>query len=189
MSEPTTRSQEPLGAAAYLLAALAFIPGLGILLGLPSIGWGLLLGARGGRKVVAIAAAGVTLNVLGYAALFYVGVAKKGLFANLESQMAHQDLRKAVLEIEFWRVQHGAYPDSLAQLIPNAADARLAPLYDHSVPPRGGKAPYFFYQRTPEGTHYWLRGRGPDEQPFTADDILPQLPDPERAKTGLLLAR
>ena len=33
---------EPLGAAAYLLAALAFIPGLGILLGLPSIGWGLL---------------------------------------------------------------------------------------------------------------------------------------------------
>jgi hypothetical protein len=147
------------------------------------------LGARGGRKVAAVAAAGVVLNVIGYAALFYVGIAKKDIFADLTGRMAHENLRRAVREVEYWRLQHGSYPDSLAQLASSSVDARLAPLYDHTVNVRDGRAPYFFYERAPDGTHYWLRARGPDEEPFTSDDVLPQLPDSERARTGLLLDR
>jgi hypothetical protein len=189
VTTPSNEAEKPLGLAAYALAILAFIPGMGILLGLPSIGWGLLFASKGGRKVATVAATGVTLNILGYAIIFYLGFAKQGIFKSLEGQMTHDHLHQAMLEIEYWRLQHGQYPDSLAQLLATPADARLAPLYDHTVSLRGTRAPYFYYERAPDGSHYWLRARGPDETPFTQDDIVPQVPDSERARSGLLLER
>ena len=189
VTEPANPPPKPVGMGAYLLAALAFVPGLGVFLGLPSIGWGLLARDRGGIRIALIAAAGVALNILGYAVLFSRLSHADGPFQELKTRLAHDHLRQATLELEYWRTQHGQYPESLAQLIARPEDVRLAPLYDHTVALTDDGAPFFYYRLTDDRGHYWLRALGPDEKPFTADDIIPELSDSERAKTGLLVVQ
>src|SRR4051794_9719636 len=66
LSDQTATPASPLGVVSYLLALLAFLPGIGALLGIPLVGWGLFNISRGGLRVAAIAGVGVTLNILGY---------------------------------------------------------------------------------------------------------------------------
>ena len=189
MANPLTEPKKPLGRLPFVLAALAFIPSLGVLLGIPSIVWGFIERSRGGLKVAAIAATGVALNIIGYSILFYVGFVKKGGFGEARRGLAVMQLRQAVLEVEYWHTQNGHYPDSLAQLASKADSGRTLSLLDPTMMTFGRKGPaFFFYQLASDKSHYWLRSVGPDGQPFTADDILPSLPDSERTKTGLLIA-
>jgi hypothetical protein len=52
----------------------------------------------------------------------------------------------------------------------------------------GGGGRYFHYERV--GTdHYYLRSVGPDGQPFTGDDILPNVEVKPGSKVGVLTAR
>ena len=48
---------------------------------------------------------------------------------------------------------------------------------------------YFFYQLDSSGSFYFLRSVGLDGIPFTADDIVPTIPEDERKKTGPRLKR
>ena len=74
MADPIAEPKKPLGIVPFVLAALAFIPGLGIFLGIPTIVWGFIARSRDGLKVAAIAGTGVALNIVGYGVLFYIGV-------------------------------------------------------------------------------------------------------------------
>ncbi len=49
--------------------------------------------------------------------------------------------------------------------------------------------PNFYYELDPSGSFYYLRSVGPDGIPFTADDIVPNLPKYELSKTGLKLQK
>ena len=94
-----------------------------------------------------------------------------------------------MVQVEYWHLQNGRYPDSLAQLASKADSDRIILLVDPTMMKFGTKgSTYFFYSRSSDKTHYWLRSVGPDGQPFTADDVVPALPDSERMKTGLLVA-
>ena len=61
-------------------------------------------------------------------------------------------------------------------------------VFDPSGAPFSGQPRYFFYERVGDD-HYYLRGLGPDGKPFTADDIVPQIPSAAGSKLGLLVQR
>jgi hypothetical protein len=52
----------------------------------------------------------------------------------------------------------------------------------------GGQPRYFLYERIGQD-HYYLRGLGSDGQPFTPDEIVPQVTSKPSSKAGLLLER
>jgi len=188
MTEPSAEPKKPLGVLPFVLAGLAFIPAFGVLLGIPSIIWGFVTRSRGGLKVAVVAGTGVALNIIGYSILFYMGFAKKGgSFVEARRGLTQMGLRQAVMAIEYWHQQTGHYPDSLGQLVSGDSLGKVF-LYDPNAATPGKQLPFFFYNRSTDRKHYWLRSLGPDGQPFTADDIVPQLPDSERVRTGLLVA-
>src|SRR5438477_8460427 len=107
MTEPLSAPKKSVGVLPVLVAALAFVPVLGVLLGIPSIAWGFITRARGGLKVAAVAGAGVLLNVMGLGALFYLGFAKSGgRIAEARLGLTQMNLHQAVLGIEYWHQQN-----------------------------------------------------------------------------------
>jgi hypothetical protein len=83
-------------------------------------------------------------------------------------------LNQAVLAVEFYKVQHGEYPESLEVLRKSLPKGSFIFLQDTRVrvpenPPRD-----FYYKRI--GTnHYYLRGVAPDGRPFSRGALVPQV--------------
>lgn len=83
--------------------------------------------------------------------------------------------------IEFYKIQHGKYPDSLPQLL---KDDEFAPIYDRTRASRlGSKLPLFNYEKV--GDKYVLFSSGPDGVPNTKDDLHPTLAL-DSSKVGLI---
>jgi hypothetical protein len=170
---------------------LSFIPLLGVLFGIITIVLGLVSPKRGGKLVAAIGAGGICFTVILYGALFYFGfVQRGGVYDDLRAQMAQANLNTLVPSIEFYKIQHGQYPESLAvlqQSLPKNG-ATYVTVFDPTDVHIGRQPRYFYYERVGQD-HYFLRGVGPDGQPFTADDIVPQVSSTPGSKVGLLLER
>jgi len=198
--------EKNMGAGSYVLAALSFIPGFGLFLFGPiAIIWGAIRSQyKGAGKVITIALIGIALNIAGYGALFYEGFVKKdGVFGDLKAQMAQQTLDQLVPSIEYYKIVNGHYPETLQVLVP-AMDKTKPVDMKAGLPPGAfvniidpmqmmdihqlGKEPHtFFYQLTPDKSHYYLLGVGRDLTPFTPDDVLPNLPEEQLKKTGFLV--
>ena len=194
MAESRTSAQERqpqdrLGAFPYVLGGLSFIPAIGVVFGVSAITWGLVTKKRGGKLVACIGFAGVACTVLLYAALFYFGFMQRGgVYDDLRLKMARSTIDSVVPVIEMYKLQSGHYPDSMEALKESLPKDSPVMLFDPSTM-RLGQAPgYFFYQRAGED-HYYLRGLGPDGLPFTADDIVPQIPVATGSRIGLLTER
>jgi hypothetical protein len=180
---------EKLSGFPFVIGGLSFIPLIGVLFGIAAIIWGLVTRRRGGRKLALVGAGGIAFTVLLYGGLFYFGfVQRGGIYDELRTRMAQTTLNSVVPAIEFYKLQHGSYPDSLEQLRQSLPKDSFVFVYDPTVMPFGSTPRYFFYERA--GTdHYYLRGVGADGEPFTADDILPQIDVSAGARLGLLLDR
>jgi hypothetical protein len=63
-SDPQARPQEGLGAFAYVLGGLSFIPAIGVVFGASAITWGLVTRKKGGRRLAWIGAAGIACTVV-----------------------------------------------------------------------------------------------------------------------------
>jgi hypothetical protein len=99
--------------------------------------------------------------------------------------MSQDQLNSLFRDIEFYKFQHGVYPDSLPQVAALHGNVWINDPFQNR---RGGeKAANYFYEKV--GNKYWLFSVGPDHQPFTKDDIFPQLEPADTAKFGLLLRR
>jgi hypothetical protein len=175
-------------AVEYLLGFLSFIPLLGVLLGVISIVLGALKFKSGGWKVVLLGVGGILVTVGLYGALFlFMFSGKDNMMTQMQGQMAKANLRQCVMDLEFYRQVHGAYPDKLEDL-PGAkgyTPGTTVNFMDQS----GGfganfKFQLFYYEKLPDGSGYYLLGRGPDGEPFTADDVLPDLSPGEQAHSG-----
>jgi len=98
---------------------------------------------------------------------------------------ARWELKALVKTIEFYKFEHGAYPDSLQQI------SKELPLTFTSDPTQsspfrnwGKEQPLFNYRRS--GDHYYLFSSGLDGIAGTADDIYPQVSKTDSGKFGLI---
>jgi hypothetical protein len=182
--------QERLGAIPYLVAGMSFIPLIGVLFGLVAIVWGLVTPKRGGKRIAAIGSGGIAFTIVLYGALFYFVFAQRGgIYDELRTKLAQSSINSLVPMIEFYKIQNGKYPESLEALRASLPKDTFAMVFDPSVPSGLEARPrYFFYERVGDD-HYYLRGLGADGQPFTADDIVPQVPSAPDSKLGLIIQR
>jgi hypothetical protein len=123
---------------------------------------------------------GILFTIGIYSFLFYYvkhgDLSKKG-FAEL-SQM---QLNSLVKDVEFYKMQHGQYPDSLPQLL---SDDKLAPVNDVIQSVQMRQDPYYNYQKV--GDKYLLFSSGQDGIPHTSDDLYPQITISAGSKIGLI---
>jgi type II secretory pathway pseudopilin PulG len=183
-------TDKKLGAGAFVVGGLSFIPLFGVLFGIIAIVWGLVSQKKGGKALALVGAGGIAFTVVAYGALFYFGTIQRGgIYDDLRRKLAQRQLGQLVQSIEFYKVANGEYPTSLQQLQEAVRKNKNTTIFIHdptdvniAAGPR-----YLYYERV--GTdRYYLRSVGPDGQPFTADDIVPQVNDALLPKLGLLIA-
>ena len=179
---------EKLGIFPYVLGGMSFIPLLGVIFGVIAIVWGLVTNKLGGKRLAAIGAGGIFFTVILYGALFYFGFMQRGgVYDDLRAKLAQTTINSLVQSIEFYKVQHGKYPESLKILQESLPRDNFATVFD-PTDVKLSEPRYFYYELVDED-HYFLRGLGSDGQPFTADDIVPQVSSAPGSKIGLLLQR
>ena len=176
-----------LGTLPFIVGGLSFIPLIGVLFGAAAIAWGLLTKRRGGKALALMGLAGVGLTVTLYSGLFYFGfVQRGGIYDGLRVRLAQSNLDSLVPTVEFYKLSHGEYPESLEALrssLPKGSFAALN-VSDPRMTSGGGGNQSFYYKRV-DPNHYYLRGLAPDGKPFSPGALVPQVPA-TAAQLGLL---
>ena len=104
----------------YALGASSFLPLLGLPLGVAAVIGGLI---RRALPLFALGAIGLSFNLALYGSLFYFTVNHHGgTFDKLREQAVVTLLNNTVKEIEFYKLVHGHYPDSLRELSPKGTE-------------------------------------------------------------------
>ena len=166
----------------FLCAALAFVPGLGILFGSLAATWALLSSRPRALVAFGIAAGGALLQIVSFALWIAFSEADPGMaMANLAA--TQQDLRKVVNALDAYHAKQGSYPASLQELQRSGLTTRFVNIYDQSA--GVFHLPYTYqYRVAADGSSFDVFSAGPDRAPETADDIRPVLPDSVRTHSG-----
>lgn len=170
-----SEKEHKLGAGAYVVGGMSFIPLLGIVFGIVSIIWGLITKKSGGKTLALIGALGILFTMVLYGSLFFFGfVQRGGVYDDLRKQLAETTITPLVQSIEYYKVQNGSYPpdlETLHQSLPK--DAMVIVVDPSKVILDDTDSVYFYYENL--GDTYYLLGTGMDGLPFTDDDILPKV--------------
>jgi len=165
----------------YLLGLLCLIPLVGAFVGLALLIYGIV--KYKDKWLSIIGAFGILFTIVVYSSLFYASrhatVFKQG-FADISKMQ----LTSLVKSIEFYKLQHGQYPDSLSQLL---SDDKLAPIVDAIQLNQGHQQLYYNYEKV--GEKYTLFSSGLDGIPHTKDDFYPQISITDSNKIGLIMSR
>ncbi|HEY4786816.1 MAG TPA: type II secretion system protein GspG [Bacteroidales bacterium] len=151
----------------YLLGLLGLIPLVGFFVGL---GLALLGIFKYKDKIlIFVGVACMIFTVAVYSSLYYIGFksdfGKKGW-----EQHAQMQLNSLVKDIEFYKLEHGTYPDSLTQL---KNKNRIVFIIDPTQSAQKRKNVYYNYKNL--GDKYLIFSSGTDGIPNTNDDIFPQI--------------
>lgn len=165
----------------YLLGLLCLIPLVGAMVGLGLLLYGIF--RYRDKWLIAIGAFGIVFTIVIYSSLFAF-MMRSDVTADGFKSIAQTQLNQLVEEIEFYRLQHGNYPDSLHQLLKTDG---FAPIHDVLQGSRMLKSVYFNYEKI--GDKYTLFSSGKDGIPHTADDFYPQIDIPDSSKIGLIRIR
>ncbi len=165
----------------YLLGLLCIIPLVGAFVGFGLLLYGIL--KYKDKWLSIIGAAGILWTVLVYGSLFYAGthaaVFKKGF-----EDISQMQLNNLVKFVEFYKLEHGQYPDNLQQLLD---DDKLAPINDAAQGMNTKGNSYYNYEKV--GDKYFLFSSGQDGVPNTKDDLFPQVTITDSSKIGLIRHR
>lgn len=168
-----TKSKPP-----YLLGLLCLIPLVGAFVGLGLLLYGLI--KYKDKWLSIIGAVGILWTILVYSTLFYAGthasVFKKGF-----EDISQMQLNSLVKNIEFYKLEHGRYPDNLKQLLD---DDKLAPINDAAQGMNTKGESYYNYEKI--GDKYLVFSSGQDGIPKTKDDLFPQITITDSSKIGLI---
>jgi hypothetical protein len=162
----------------YLLGLICIIPLVGAFIGLGLLLYGIL--KYKDKWLSMIGAAGILWTVIVYATLFYAGK-NASFFKKGFKDISQMQLNSLVKNIEFYKLAHGHYPDSLQQLLD---DDKLAPINDAAQGMNLKGSSYYNYERT--GDKYVLFSSGQDGIPNTKDDLFPQIVITDSSKIGLI---
>ena len=182
-----TTSREQVGALTLLVGGLSFIPLIGIPFGIIAILWGLTTQKEGGKKLALLGAGGITLTVVIYSGIYYFSFMQRGgIYDELRRKQAEHSLVSLVFALEFHRAQFGYYPDTLVGLEAALPIGAPVPVYD-AFDTSGSDTPRKFHYEKVGDAHYRLLSVGPDERPYTADDIVPSIEAAPSGTVGLLV--
>ena len=106
-----------LGTFPFVVGGLCFTPLAGVLFGSVAVAWGLLTKRCGGKALALMSLAGIGLTVTLYGGLFYFdAVQRGGVYDGLRAKLAQGNLDSFAPTVEFYKLAHGAYPESLETL-------------------------------------------------------------------------
>ena len=132
------------------------------------------------RKLIIIGIAAFSFTVLIYSSIYfyfnYSTQARKDFSVFAQPAMDH-----LIKDIEFYKTEHGIYPDSLSQII---AEDKFASIYDPIPGKQQINEGEFYYKKLDR--KYYLFSSGIDKVPFTSDDIFPSLSFFDSTRTGLI---
>ena len=165
----------------YLVRLICLIPLIGAFAGVVLIILG--LAHYKDRVFVIIGAAGILFTVIIYGSLFYVSQ-NSNLFKRGFADLTQTQINDLVKTIEFYKMQNGAYPDSLQQL--NIKGGSFVSIYDvmSTEMKPGTKEKTYQYHKL--GNKYLLFSVGMDGVPNTKDDIYPSLKVADTSKVGFI---
>ena len=162
----------------YLLGLLCLIPLVGAFVGLGLLLYGVI--KYKDKWLSIIGAAGILWTILVYSTLFYVGT-HASVFTKGFEDISQMQLNSLVKNIEFYKLQHGKYPDSLKQLLD---DDQLAPINDAAQGMKTKGNSYYNYEKV--GDKYLLFSSGQDGVVNTKDDLFPHTTITDSSKIGLI---
>jgi hypothetical protein len=166
----------------FVLAAGAFIPGLGLFLGAAAVTWGLVSTRPRAMLGAMIGAVGALLNLAG-GAVFLWRVQDTPMFAEANAATARQDLARLVGALEDYHLAHGRYPRDLQVFTALPLSFKLINIKDNSAGvfriPRS-----YQYRLGPDARTYVLFAVGADGRPGTGDDVFPALTDSVARRSG-----
>jgi len=179
----TGTSQESNEAKARRIAPWGFVglvPNFGVIAGVVLLYQGIIRFKS--RLLVIIGVADILFTILFWVAMQY-WVFDGPTFTGMNKQMSKGMLNTVFKSVEFYKLQHGDYPDSLKQV----EDIRGYVWITDPLSNKGLRSkPFnFYYEKT--GDRYWLFSVGEDGEPFTADDIYPTMNPADSTKFGLRL--
>ncbi len=162
----------------YWLGLLCLLPVIGALMGIYLVIAGIVKYKN--KWILSMGIAGILFNIL-----FVLGAIafSKNMgpgFSKGFSEISQIHLNNLVKNIEFYKLQHGAYPDSLPQL---QEEDKLAPIFDPSQAFPFHQSNYYNYTRINE--KYRLFSSGPDGIAGTNDDLYPQISIIDSSRIGL----
>lgn len=182
-----SEEREKLGVFPYVVGGASFIPGIGIIFGIIAIVWGLVTKKLGGKKLAIIGACGIGFSAILYGSLFYFGfVQRGGVYDDLRTQLSESTITSLVQAIEFYKIQNGEYPETLEELRKSLPENSMVFVFDPTDIQMGGEPRYYHYELK-DGSHYYLLGVGPDQTPYTDDDLLPDIQINQSSEIGLLI--
>jgi len=149
----------------YLIGWSGLIPLVGLFVGVALVLYGIF--KYKDKKLIIIGAAGILFTIAAYSSLFAYMTSTSGRKAF--SSFSQQHLNTLIRTIEFYKIEHGSYPDSLEQL---RADFSFAPISD-PVAKWNSKDNLFVYKNL--GDQYLLFSKGVDRKENTKDDIYPTI--------------
>lgn len=162
----------------YLLGLLCLIPFVGGFVGLGLLLYGLL--KYKDKWLAIIGAFGILFTVGIYSFLFYYMIngelSKKGF-----TEISQMQLNNLVKNIEFYKMQHGQYPERLQEL---QTDDKFAPINDPIQLTRFRQNLCYNYEKV--GDKYLLFSSGLDGKPNTNDDLFPEIFVTDTSKIGLI---
>lgn len=161
----------------YWIGVFCLIPLIGAVVGLIM----LILGLSKYRDkwFARIGMAGIGFTIIIYFLLFYA-MNKSQFFKQGFADISQMQLNSLVKDIEFYKLQHGQYPDSLQQIV---EDNKFAPVND-VIQVNQGKDFYYNYKRI--GDKYTLFSSGVDGIPRTKDDFFPKIIIKDSSRIGLI---
>ncbi len=166
----------------FLVAALSFIPVLGIFFGGAGATWGLVSSRRRAILAALIAMTGALLNLGG---MMLVGMHNVGKTDTaIDVKFTQREMLRVVAAIDDYHAKQHSYPPSLRTLQQRSMlSGKVVPTTDMSA--GGFHLPReYTYIVAPDGESYDLVATGPDRVIGTADDIRPVLPDSMQAHSG-----
>jgi hypothetical protein len=166
----------------FLVAALSFIPFVGIFFGGAGATWGLISSRRRALLAATIAMTGALLNFGGMVLLGMYSAGKTD--TAIDAKFTQREMLRVVAAIDDYHAKQHNYPSSLRLLQQRSMLAgKVVPTTDMSA--GGFHLPReYYYVVALDGESYDLVATGPDRVIGTADDIRPVLPDSMQAHSG-----
>ena len=163
----------------YLIGLACFIPLIGAFIGV----WLLISGIFNYKNkwFIIMGIGGIAFTVTIYSSLYF--------YVNSESNrktfapLFQGQLNTLMKEVEFYKLQHGVYPDSLGQL---KFDDKSISIGDQ-LQSMNDKVKNKNYNYKKIGNKYYLFSSGVDGIPNTTDDIYPKMSPADTSKFGLII--